>query len=183
MSTFIVANRPEALYVWTDGAAYLNDGTVISILPKVEILPFGAGLLFCRGDYRQFRQVWAFADLGRPDLDSLVSGPAGLVTWASSVHGMRRSRSGADRPMEIGLAGWSEKRQRLETHLWLTHELWGASVKPGVLNDMTEYRFLCASQPDEAHMRALGWWPTDGSDYAATLRGRFLGDASSRRWG
>lgn len=171
MSAINVLQYLDGAAVWTDGAHYLADGTLMASAPKVEALPHLNAVVAARAP-SLFLPLIA-SQLGREfdSFDGLVEGLAQAVRVGCTLHRaiLERCDLGAD--FDLVVVGWSESRDRCETWVmfsaargeqaaWTAHEMGPVVLMPydealGDVLGLTDAQLAGGLHPVEDGLRII----------------------------
>lgn len=153
MSAYLIVERQDRLHLFTDGMAIKPDGVASWIRRKIHHLDNGSGVIFGRGSYEIFTAVADHANGAGWGFDATVEA---IPHIAPTCRDQVVRQFGPCWQWEIGLAGWSDARQRLEAYLWPDHDLHDDTGLPAhTLSSMLPW--YAAPPSDETHIEALGW--------------------------
>ena len=128
MSAINVLQYPDGAAVWTDGAHYLADGTMMAVAPKIEALPHLHAILAARAP-SLFLPLMAYR-LGTEfaTFDALVEGMAVAVRIGFALHSALFDRCDHGADFNLVVVGWSESRGRCET--WVMSSVLFGEMEP-----------------------------------------------------
>lgn len=109
MSAVNIFPDDDGIEVWTDGAAYADDGEILALVPKVLVLDDINAAIAVQGDLRILTAMEVLVPGAFGSFDELA---AGLTEFAEGI--WEEVAGKGFLPTIIRAAGWSAKRQRLE---------------------------------------------------------------------
>ncbi|MGE0524379.1 MAG: hypothetical protein AB7O60_15265 [Variibacter sp.] len=125
MSALNVFVTPDAVHLWTDGAGYDADGTLLSIEQKIAINGAMPAVIASRGSVLFLALLAEEAKNRHSTFDGLVGGAIDLVRTLTEMQAAPILAACCAKELDFCFAGWSAERGRPEAYLLYNHETCG----------------------------------------------------------
>lgn len=112
MSVCNIIQEPDAIHIWSDGAVYSPTGVLVATAAKTFLLPAIHAAMVVSGELLVANALAVEAQIGKASFDDLIDWfPGFMAKVRDDVSEMAGFEA---QPTVARLAGWSERRQRLE---------------------------------------------------------------------
>ena len=162
MSALNVYLAPDQIQVWTDGALYDADGTLLSVNTKVAPLPHLNAVVALRGPGLALPLL--AHHLGTfPSFDALIAELVPAIQEAWTVHESIFDMCSHGPDFELVVAGWSGQHGCPEAYAWksaeplIVHKLGPVTIAPGaeVISQLMRAEFPALSDSSDLSDQAI----------------------------